>query len=100
MGPSAAQAVLHAESIDVDSAFTRGWIDEVVSPADLLPRAIETARAMGQYAPAAFAAMKEQLHRPAHTVIDSSADMDAKVRASWLSGETRARIAGFMDALK
>ena len=100
MGPSAAQAVLQAESIDVDSALTRGWIDEVVSPDDLLPRAIETARAMGQYAPAAFAAMKEQLHRPAHTVIDSSAEMDAKVRASWLSEETRARIAAFMDTLK
>jgi hypothetical protein len=26
--------------------------------------------------------------------------MDAKVRASWLSEETRARIAAFMDALK
>jgi enoyl-CoA hydratase len=100
MGPSAAQAVLQAESIDVDSALTRGWIDEVVSPDDLLPRAIETACAMGQYAPAAFAAMKEQLHGPAHTVIDGCADMDAKVRASWLSEETRARIAAFMDALK
>lgn len=100
MGPSAARAVLQAESIDADSALTRGWIDEVVSPDDLLPRAIETARAMGQYAPAAFAAMKEQLHRPAKTLIDCSADMDAKVRASWLSEETRARIAGFMDALK
>jgi enoyl-CoA hydratase len=57
MGPSAAQAVLQAD--------------------DLLPRAIETACAMGQYAPAAFAKMKEQLHGPAHTVIDGSADMDA-----------------------
>ncbi len=100
MGPSAAKAVLQAESIDGDSALTRGWIDEVVSPDDLLPRAIETACAMGQYAPAAFAAMKEQLHGPARTVIDGSADMDAKVRASWLSEETRARIAAFMDALK
>jgi enoyl-CoA hydratase len=100
MGPSAAQAVLQAESIDVDSALTRGWIDEVVSPDDLLPRAIETACAMGQYAPAAFAAMKEQLHGPAHALIGGSADMDAKVRASWLSEETRARIAAFMDALK
>ena len=100
MGPSAAKAVLQAESIDGDSALTRGWIDEVVSPDDLLPRAIETACAMGQYAPAAFAAMKEQLHGPAHTVIDGSAGMDAKVRASWLSEETRARIAAFMDALK
>ena len=44
--------------------------------------------------------MKEQLHRPVHAIIDSSADMDAKVRASWLSEETRAGIAAFMDALK
>jgi enoyl-CoA hydratase len=100
MGPSAARAVLQAESIDADSALSRGWIDEAVSPADLLPRAIEAARTMGQFAPEAFAAMKEQLHRPAKTVIDSSADMDAKVRANWLSEETRGRIAGFMDRLK
>jgi enoyl-CoA hydratase len=100
MGPAAGRAVLQAESIDAKSALARGWIDEVVSPDDLLPHAIETARTMGQYAPAAYAAMKEQLHRPAKDLIESSADMDAKVRASWLSEETRARIAGFMDALK
>ena len=100
MGRSAARAVLQAESIDAESALARGWIDEVVSPDNLHPRAIETARTMGQYAPAAYAAMKEQLHRPAKTLIESSADMDAKVRANWMSEETRARIAGFMDALK
>jgi enoyl-CoA hydratase len=58
MGRSAARAVLQAQSIDAPAAMTRGWIDEIVSPDDLLPRAIETARAMGQFAPAAFAAMK------------------------------------------
>jgi enoyl-CoA hydratase/carnithine racemase len=100
MGRSVARAVLQAQSIDAPAAMTRGWIDEIVSPDDLLPRAIETARAMGQFAPAAFAAMKEQLHHPVHAMIVSSADMDAKVRASWLSEETRAGIAAFMDALK
>jgi hypothetical protein len=44
--------------------------------------------------------MKGQLHRPAHTMIDGSAVMDAKVRASWRSEETRAGIAAYMDALK
>jgi enoyl-CoA hydratase len=100
MGPSATRAVLQGESIDAQAAFARGWIDEIVAPDDLLPRAIETARTMGTYAPAAFAAMKAQLHRPTHAVIDASAEMDATVRASWCSEETRARIAAFMQSLK
>jgi enoyl-CoA hydratase len=44
--------------------------------------------------------MKEQLHRHAREAIDAGAELDAKVRASWLSEETRARVAAFMDTLK
>ena len=65
------------------------------------PRAIEIARALGQHAPTAYAAMKEQLHRPARDVRSTPArEMDANVRAVWKSDETRARISAFLDALK
>ena len=77
----------------------RGWIDEVVAAADLIPRAIAVARELGQHAPTAYAATKEQLHRPARTTIDAGAETDAKVRASWMSDDTRARITAFIDAL-
>jgi enoyl-CoA hydratase len=99
MGTSTTRAALQADTIDVDSASARGWIDEVVAPADLLPRAIAVARKLGQHSPTAYAATKEQLHRPARTAIDAGAETDAKVRASWTSDDTRARVTAFIDAL-
>jgi enoyl-CoA hydratase len=92
--------VLEADNIDTQSAVKRGWIDEVVSPDDLMARAVGTARALGQHSPTAYAAMKEQLHRPAREAIDAGAGLDANVQALWKSEETHARMSGFLDALK
>ncbi len=100
MGPSVTRAVLEADNIDVQSAAERGWIDEVVAPDDLMTRAVAIARALGQHSPTAYAAMKEQLHRPAHEAIDTGAELDANVQAIWKSEETHARISAFLDALK
>ena len=100
MGPSVTRAVLQADNIDVRLQRRGGWIDEVVAPDDLLSRAVGIARALGQHAPTAYAAMKEQLHRHAREAIDAGAELDANVRAIWKSDETRARIAAFLDALK
>ena len=74
MGTSARRAALQADTIDVAAASARGWIDEVVAPADLIPRAIAVARELGQHTPTAYAATKEQLHRPARTAIDAGAE--------------------------
>ena len=100
MGPSVTRAVLQADNIDVSTAARLGWIDEVVAPDDLLGRAVELARALGQHPVTAYAAMKEQLHRHARAAIDAGAELDAKVRVSWKSEQTRGRIAAFLDALK
>jgi enoyl-CoA hydratase len=100
MGPSVTPAVLQADNIDVHVAAQRGWIDEVVAPQDLLTRAVELARTLGQHPPTAYAAMKEQLHRHARAAIDAGAELDATVRTIWKSAETRARISEFLDALK
>jgi enoyl-CoA hydratase len=100
MGPSVTRAVLQADNIDAQSAAERGWIDEVVAPDDLLSRAVEIARTLGQHPATAYAAMKEQLHRHARAAIDAGADLDATVRAIWKSAETRATISAFLDTLK
>jgi enoyl-CoA hydratase len=100
MGTSVTRAVLEADNIDMQTAAKRGWIDEVIAPDDLVARAVATARALGQHSPAAYAAMKEQLHRPAREAIDAGAELDANVQALWKSEETRARISAFLDALK
>jgi enoyl-CoA hydratase len=99
MGISAARAALQAKTIDADTALARGWLDAVVAKDDLLPQALATARELGQYSPAAYAATKKQLHKPVRAAINDGAAADADVRASWISEQTRDRIAGFLDSL-
>lgn len=99
MGASVTQATLGAGTVDVSSAAALGWIDEVVTADELLPRAVTLARELGEYAPAAYAMTKEQLHRPARTAIDAGSATDDAVRASWMSEETRARMTAYMKSL-
>jgi enoyl-CoA hydratase len=99
MGASVTRAALQARTIDVDAALARGWVDAVVPDVDLIPQAISTAHELGQQAPAIYAATKRQLHEPTRAAIDAGAELDAKVRASWVAEETRSRIAAFVDAL-
>jgi enoyl-CoA hydratase len=99
MGTSVARAALRATTIDADTALAQRWIDAVVPNDDLLPQAIATARELGQYSPAAYAVTKRQLHQPVRTVIDAGQEVDAKVRASWITEETRGRISAFVEAL-
>jgi enoyl-CoA hydratase len=99
MGPSVTRAALQARTIDADTALANGWIDAVVSNDELIPRAIATARALGQYSPAVYGATKRQLHQPACAAIDAGAHIDAKVRATWITEETRSGIAAFLEAL-
>jgi enoyl-CoA hydratase len=99
MGTSAPRAALGAKTIDADTALARGWVDAVVPEDDLISKALAIARELGQYSPAAYSATKTQLHQPARAAIDAGAVADAGVRASWISEETRGRIAGFLETL-
>jgi enoyl-CoA hydratase len=99
MGTSTPRAALQANTIDAESASAQGWIDAVVPANDLIPQAISIARELGRHSPTAYAATKEQLHRPVRAAIDAGTELDAKVRASWLAEETRTRISAFVDAL-
>ncbi len=99
MGASVTPATLQAETIDAAAAAALGWVDVVVGPDDLVPRAVAVARELGQRSPAAYAMTKQQLHRPARAAIEAGADTDALVRASWMSDETRDRIAAFIQTL-
>ncbi len=99
MGPSVTPATLQAQTIDVSTAAAFGWVDEVVTADELVPRSIALARELSEFAPAAYAMTKQQLHRPARAAIDAGAETDAIVRASWMSEETHARIRAYMDAL-
>jgi enoyl-CoA hydratase len=99
MGSAVTRAALQADSISAQAALARGWIDEVVADHELIGRATAIAREMGSHSPAAYAHTKEQLHGPTRAAIEAGAAIDAHVRASWTSEETRARMDAFMDAL-
>ena len=99
MGTSATRAALQANTIDVETALARGWIDEIARNDDLIGKAVAAARELGQYSPAVYAATKRQLHQPARAAIDAAADVEAKVRAGWMTEETRGRITAFVEAL-
>jgi enoyl-CoA hydratase len=99
MGTSVSQAALGAGTVDVSAAAALGWVDEVVTDDELLPRAIGLARELGEFTPAAYAMTKQQLHRPARLAIDAGAQTDAVVRADWMSAETQARFTAYMEAL-
>ena len=100
MGTSVSGATLGAQTVDAPTALQRGWIDAVVPPDELLSEAIATARALGEHSPFAYAATKDQLHRPARAAMDVAADIDPRVREGWLSDETFARIATYLAGLK
>jgi enoyl-CoA hydratase/carnithine racemase len=99
MGTSATRAALQAKTIDADTALARGWVDAVVPNDDLIAQAIATARELGDYSPAAYAATKRQLHQPTRSAIDAGVAIDEKVRARWMMEETRSRVAAFVEAL-
>lgn len=99
MGPSVTQATLGAGTVDVSTAAALGWVDEVVTAEELLPRATALARELGGYAPETYAMTKQQLHRPARTAIEAGAETDDVVRASWMSEQAHARIADYMKCL-
>jgi enoyl-CoA hydratase len=99
MGTSVTRAALQAKTIDAESALARGWVDEVVPNDDLIGQAVGIARELAQYSPAVYAATKRQLHRPARTAIDAAEDVDVRVRADWMTEQTRSRIAAFVEAL-
>ena len=69
-------------------------------PMTCCPRRSRPPVRSAQHSPFAYAATKEQLHRPARAAIDAAAEIDPSVREGWLSDETCARIAAFLDALK
>jgi enoyl-CoA hydratase len=99
MGTSVTQATLGAGTVDVSTAAALGWVDEVVTPEELLPRATALARELAEYAPAAYAMTKRQLHLPARHAIDAGTETDMTVRAGWMSQETHAHMAAYMKSL-
>ena len=99
-GPRAARLALTAGTYDVDTALRLGLVDEVVSPDELLPKAIDQAAALATYPAHVYAATKEQLHREARRRIDERREADDRAAAEvWTDGATLGNIKTFLDQL-
>ncbi len=88
--------ILTGRTWQPEEAVARGLVDELVDPADLLPRAHAVATEMGLVAPATFAATKLDVRRP---MIESARRQTALTQETiidtWCSPETHRAIADF-----
>src|SRR3954463_11341817 len=99
-GVVAARLALTGETFGVEDALRLGLVDEVVTPDELLPRALSRAAALGGISSHVYAATKEQLHRAARERIEERRSVDDRAAtAVWTNGETLARIPSFLERL-
>jgi enoyl-CoA hydratase len=80
-----------------DEARTRGLVDEVVEPAELMDRAMAVAKTLAAIPAATFAATKEQMRqRVADHMAQHGARIDARVDEIWASPRTLQNIRDFV----
>jgi enoyl-CoA hydratase len=80
-----------------DEARTRGLVDDVVEPAELMDRAMAVAKTFAAIPAATFAATKEQMRqRVADHMAQHGARIDARVDEIWASPQTLQNIRAFV----
>ncbi len=89
---------MQAGTYDTDAALTRGWIDEIAEPDDVLNDALAVARELALLSPSAFAQTKAQLRQPARErLVQGGAATDKTVTAIWCADEAQSRIADYVS---
>ena len=92
-----AEFTLQADTYAADDALTRGWIDAVVPPQQLLEEALAAARQMAALSPAAFAQTKTQLRATAaENYAAGGYATDETVTDIWCAPEALARIRDYV----
>lgn len=80
-----------------DAALRMGWVDEVVEPEELMPRALDAAKFYASLSPAAFAQTKAQIRQlVTERMASSGAATEAAVTASWVQPEALANVAAYI----
>ena len=88
---------LGAATYATDAALRQGWVDEVVEPADLMPRAMAAAQSLAALSPKAFAQTKMQIRQPVtERMAASGAVTDRAVTDIWTAPETLERIRDYV----
>ena len=86
------EVLLLGRSFDPEAAVVHGFVDEVVPPDEVIPRAREIALELGAIPAATYALTKKQWVRPA----GGSDELEEELRAIWLSDETREHVRGYL----
>ena len=85
--PRARELIFRGAMIDADEAMRLGFVNTVVEPADLLPRARAVAAEIATRAPLAIAAAKQVLRRGADASLDAGVTMERHLFASLFATE-------------
>jgi enoyl-CoA hydratase len=84
-----AEFTLGAQTYATDAALHKGWVDEVVAPAELTARAFAAAQGYAALSPAAFAQTKAQIRQAVtERVRHSATSTDRAVTEIWAAPET------------
>lgn len=84
-----------------EEGLIRGLIDEVVEPAELMERALGTARRLARIPRPTFELMKRALRRSTSEAIQRwGPDFDRDVQRLWSSSDVRASVERFLDELR
>ena len=92
-----AEFTLSGATYTADAALQRGWVDEVVAPAQLMERSLAAARTLAALSPAAFAQTKKQIRQAvSERYAQSGAATDKAVTEIWAAPEALARIRDYV----
>jgi enoyl-CoA hydratase len=80
-----------------DDALTRGLVDALVAPNELLDRACAAAAELGNLAPKIFTTTKLAVRRPLIESAERLRGGDGAIVDSWCAPETLSRIAAFVE---
>lgn len=97
---SALQALLYeAETHSAEEGWGEGFVDEVVEPEDLLPRAQELARQLAAIPAESFRISKQMMRAEALAAMRKGReDFGAQIQGRWSHDATYAHIRGYLDA--
>lgn len=92
-----AQAIYGGETYSCEDGAERGWIHDIVPPADLLAHAVATAQTLAALPANTFAMTKRQMHAEAIERMErKGAAIDAGVTEVWTTAEATARIRDYV----
>jgi enoyl-CoA hydratase len=91
------QAIYAGDTVLPEAGAERGWIDEVVAPADLMDRAITVAQTLAALPASTFAMTKHQMHLPVVERMELVGDeIDEAVIDIWAAPDATTRIQDYV----